>query len=127
MKNYFLDNSAIQFLNEKLKLPSTGREQDWEFELSNASRIHEFLVFYIKNSLTKEQKRALVALLLSTYEDYLQENADIDSSIWKDLELILRSEPEIFREIIDYWSVWGEVEEDNFFILTKRIRNIEYK
>lgn len=37
----FINRDFIAFINDNLKLPATGIEQDWEIELADCSRLSE--------------------------------------------------------------------------------------
>lgn len=73
---WFPTNNSKKFLNFALSLPTTGAEQDWEIEMSNPNRISDFIAFFSETpELSYDQKHALVALILASFEDsYWQGN-----------------------------------------------------
>ncbi|CAN7554267.1 MULTISPECIES: hypothetical protein [unclassified Variovorax] len=60
---------AVAEINRLLKLPATGREQDWEFELADPKRIHEMLNLLVLGNLNDECRSALALLLLASMEE----------------------------------------------------------
>jgi len=120
-----LKKEIIEQLSKELSLPFTGREQDWDIEIANSNRINDFLKFYKDNDLSNDKKVAIMSLMLASYEDFLNErNIEIDDT-WNEIKSVLESERVIFVELIHYWSLDNEVEEDNLFLITPLIRNIK--
>ena len=120
-----LKKEIIEQLSKELSLPFTGREQDWDIEMANSNRINDFLKFYKHNDLSNDKKAAIMSLMLASYEDFLNErNIEIDDK-WNEIKSVLESERVIFVELIHYWSLDNEVEEDNLFRITPLIRNIK--
>lgn len=120
-----LKKEIIEQLSKELLLPYTGIEQDWDIEMANSNRINDFLKFYQQHDLSADKKIALVSLILASYEDFLNENdLEIDDR-WNDVSSILESERVFFVDLINYWSLSNEVEEDNLFRITPLMRNIK--
>jgi hypothetical protein len=70
----YLTKEAIENLNKKLNLPIlTPYSQDWEYEQADSSRVQEFMTYYENSVLTNNEKFALMALIVSSYDDYLSE------------------------------------------------------
>lgn len=119
-----LKKEIIKQLSKELSLPYTGIEQDWDIEMADSNRINDFLEFYHQNDLSTDKKVAVISLVLASYEDFLNENdLEIDNK-WDDIRSILESEKVIFVDLINYWSLGNEVEEDVFRI-TLLMRNIK--
>jgi len=115
--------SVIEKLSKELLLPYTGTEQDWDIEMADPDRINDFLLFYHMNDLSLDERVTVMALILASYEDFLNENnLDIDSK-WNKIKLILKSEKKDFVELIDYWALDNE-QENNIFKITSLIRII---
>lgn len=120
-----LKKEIIEQLSKELSLPFTGIEQDWEIEMADSNRINDFLEFYNQNDLSTDKKVAVISLILASYEDFLNENVlEIDDR-WNEIKFILESERLIFIDLINYWSLSNEVEEDNLFRITPLIRSIK--
>jgi hypothetical protein len=120
-----LKNEIIEQINKMLILPCLGTEQDWDIEMADSNRIDEFVKFYKEGNLCDDKKVAVMSLILSSYDDLLNENnLEIDDK-WNEIKSILKSERKIFIDLIDYWSLNNEVEKDNLFRITPLIRNIK--
>lgn len=120
-----LKKEIIEQLSKELLLPYTGIEQDWDIEMADSNRINDFLKFYQQNDLSVDEKIAVMSLILASYEDFLNENdLEIDNR-WKDVSPILETERVIFVDLINYWSLSNEVEEDNLFRITPLMRKIK--
>ena len=103
-----IKKEAIESLNKKLALPYTGIEQDWELEMADFKRVHEFIYFYKSNSFSYDEKIALMSLILASYDDFLNEK-DLDyEKNWKDIKKLLKSELNTFSELLDYWGLYNE-------------------
>ena len=102
----------------------TGTEQDWDIEMADSGRINDFLKFYQKNELTSDKRVAVMSLILASYEDYLNENHLAIDNKWDEIKLLLQSERRIFADLIDYWSLGNETNEDDFFRITSLIRGL---
>jgi hypothetical protein len=120
-----LKKDTIEQLSKELLLPYTGAEQDWEIEMANSKRINDFLRFYLQNDLSTDKKIAVMSLILASYEDFLNENnLEIDDR-WDEIKSILESQKLIFEDLINYWSLFNEVDEDNLFRISPIMRNIK--
>jgi hypothetical protein len=118
-----LKKEIIEQLSRKLSLPYMGFEQDWDVELADKNRIDEFISYYNENDLSAEMKYATMSIVLASYDDFLNDKElDIDYR-WYEIEIILRSEKGIFRDLIEHWAVDSEIE--NIFRITPLIREIK--
>ena len=118
-----LRKEIIEQLSRKLSLPYMGFEQDWDVELADKNRIDEFISYYNENDLSAEMKYATMSILLASYDDFLNDKElDIDYR-WYEIEIILKSEKGIFRDLIEHWAVDSEIE--NMFRITPLIREIK--
>jgi hypothetical protein len=120
-----LIKEAIESLNKNLSLPSTGMEQDWEIELADLNRIEEFVSFYKNSSLNEEEKKALMSLIVASYDDYLNEKHISNEVFEREIKKLLTIDKYLFTELFDYWSLIGESNPDNYFKITPLIRNIK--
>lgn len=120
-----LIKEAIESLNKNLSLPSTGMEQDWEIELSNSNRIEEFVSFYKNSSLNEGEKKALMSLIVASYDDYLNEKHISNEMFEREIKELLTIDKYLFTELLGYWSLIGESNSENYFKITPLIRNIK--
>lgn len=116
-----LKKETIEKLSKDLSLPYTGVEQDWYLEMANSNRITDFLNFYKQNNLTINEKIALMSLILSSYDDYLNEKNLLIDERWEEIKNNLESEKIIFVELIDYWASNKNSEKNNIFKITPLI------
>jgi len=120
-----LKKEAIESLNEKLSLPATGIEQDWEVELADSNRVHEFISYYKKHPLTSDEKKALMSLILASYDDFLNEKDSNTGQFWNDIRQAIESDYDLLTELLDYWSLPDEDDSENWFKITPLIRKIK--
>jgi hypothetical protein len=118
-----ISSKAIIFLNKELKLITKGDEQDWDLELADSGRIEEFILFYKSTLLDDNEKIALMALILASYDDYLN-NRSHSIVIWNLICEILKPDKLIFGELIKYWSLENITDENDHFNITPYIREI---
>ena len=119
-----LDRKAIESLNSKLSLQITGLEQDWDVELADPKRLGEFISFYQRTALSFDEKKALMSLILASYDELLNKNGISKNELWHEIASLIRSEKELFRELLDYWALKKEIDPENYFKLTPLIRGI---
>ena len=120
-----LKKEIIEQLSKELSLPFTGLEQDWDIEMADSNRINDFLEFYQQNNLSADKKVAMMSLILASYEDFLTENDLIIDDRWEKIRSLLESKKVFFVDLINYWSIWNELDEDNLFEITPLVRNIK--
>ncbi|TJZ60058.1 hypothetical protein FAZ15_14330 [Sphingobacterium olei] len=120
-----LKKEALEQLSKELSLPFTGAEQDWDIEMADSQRINDFLEFYHRRDVSTDNKVAVMSLVLASYEDFLNENDLQTDESWDAINLILESEKAIFIDLINYWSLSNEFEEENIFRITPLIRSIK--
>lgn len=120
---HILKRKAVDLISQKLKLPVTGTEQDWDIELADPTRIDEFITLFKQDSsLDNEQKYTLMALILASYEDALQEGNPLNDT-WEYVKKTLKNDL-TYSDLVEYWSLPTETDEDNFFGLTPFIRSL---
>lgn len=117
-----LKKAILEQLSKKLSLPFTGVEQDWEIEMANSNRIDEFIKFYKENDLSEDMKMATMALILASYDDFLNDKNLTNDDRWNEIKLELNYRKTLFNGLIEYWSMQDEIEE--VFKITPLIREI---
>ena len=120
----FLTKEAIESISQKLSLPFTGVEQDWEVELASSERVNEFVSFYQGTLLSLEEKKALMSLVFASYDDYLNEHEIDKNELWSEIVFLVQSDKDLFKELINYWSLEGETSPENYFKITPLVRGI---
>src|SRR5438876_493 len=73
--------AAIERLTEMLHLPPGG--QDWEIETADAARVGEFLDAYEAGGLDDDERFALMAMIVASYDDRLSESRPRDYLPWQ--------------------------------------------
>jgi len=118
-----LSNDSIEKLTTLLGLSATGQEQDWEVELADPTRIAEFLKVYRNSSLTQDDRKALMALILASADSHIQTGLGVPVE-WEQISALLIEERHIHEETIRYWAREGEDEPDAWFDVTPLIRRL---
>ena len=72
-------DKELMDLSFKLGLPVQGDEpdwdlQDWEWDFADSHRIEDFIKVYNQEAITNNQKTALMALIVESYDVFLHEN-----------------------------------------------------
>jgi hypothetical protein len=117
---------AIQKICQDLGLP-TGDSftQDWAYELSQEFRdeaaLYKYLSTYTKEGYGASEQRLLVKLALDIVNDLLQHEEAVGRRAWDALANVLRVNPGLHRDQVEYWAMSGEPLEDAF-ILTPLVR-----
>jgi hypothetical protein len=112
--------TSMDLLTDRLSLPATGHEQDWDVELADPDRLKEFLETYYDPSLTADDRSALAALLLASVDRYLMNRDELPAE-WGHICELLRRDKRLHRELIQYWND-EESEPENAFRLTPHLR-----
>ena len=125
-KMWFPTERAKLFLNKALKLPVSGKEQDWEIELSNPDRIKDFLEFYHHyfEEFSEDIKQALMALILSSFEDSKWEGT-FDKYLWGKNEIIIDLEFNLFKDILEMWR--NKNSNEDGFAISSLVENILFR
>lgn len=104
-------------------MPYKGTEQDWDIELADYKRVSEFISYYKKNDLSDKLKYATMSIILVSYDDFLNFKELERDFKWYEIKEILKSEKEIFCDLIEYWAVDSEIQ--NLFKITPLIREVK--
>ncbi|GJL98329.1 MAG: hypothetical protein DHS20C07_00090 [Methyloligella sp.] len=121
----FQAEKAIKFLNEKLKLPVTGVEQDWDLELSDSDRLVEFLSFYENQRLDADTKFALMSLIIASYENVESDTNYIENNnnpLWERICAILQNDKKIHEHTIHSWCYWDYENREDASLVSSKMR-----
>lgn len=119
----YITKEAVESLIKKLNLPGLDAySQDWEFEAADPLRVDEFISSYENNTLNKEEKFALMALIISSFNDAL-EKGKANNQSWNKIRNYLINEYYIHKNTILYWALDDENIEDCFAV-TQFMRDI---
>jgi len=120
----YLKKEAIENLNKKLVLPDLGPySQDWEYELADSSKLIEFVTYYDKSILTIDEKFALMALIISSLDDYLSEGK-LSDHLCDKVKYLLHKDFEIHKNKIIYWALEEVNVLEDCFAVTPFMREI---
>lgn len=97
-----LTSKAIKRLNTLLNLPYIDGMQDWDIELANSNRVQEFCDVYEREDLDSAEKQALMALIIASYDDYLEERTN-DVVLWNKIAALLKKDFELHKSTLLYW------------------------
>ncbi|WP_042473874.1 hypothetical protein [Bacillus ndiopicus] len=122
----YVTKSAIEGLVKKVKLPAPDEfSQDWEYEVADSSRITEFLYAYENIELNKDEKFALMIIIISSLNDAIVEGKAEESSVSL-IRYHLLQDNSIHKNTIYYWSMLDEDDLENCHAATSFIREITY-
>ncbi|WP_020620884.1 hypothetical protein [Paenibacillus daejeonensis] len=122
----YVTKHAIEGLVEKINLPAPDEySQDWEYEVSDSSRLSELLSAYENIDLSTEEKFALMIVIISSFNDAIIENLTDDRSASLIKSLLLQ-DISIHRHTIRYWAMMEENDLENCHAVTPFIREIAY-
>ena len=123
----YVTKSAIEGLVKKVNLPAPDEfSQDWEYEVSDSSRITEFLYAYENIELNKDEKFALMIIIISSFNDAMVEGkAEENSAIL--IRYHLLQDNSIHKNTIYYWSMLDEDDLENCHAVTSFMREIAKK
>ena len=97
--------------------------QDWQYEVADAARVEEFLIYYENNCLSLNEKITLMELILESYNDYVTGNSE-NPVVSERLCQVLQKESKLFSNTIEYWSCGNDDLEDCFAI-TPLVRKVK--
>ncbi|MBK7033701.1 MAG: hypothetical protein IPH49_10655 [Ignavibacteria bacterium] len=118
----FVRKETVKQLSREMSLPYKGNEQDWDIELADKNRVDEFISFYNDNDLSNDMKYAAMSTILALH-DYLLDDTEIDRDYrWYEIERMLKSEKQLFSDLIEYWAVETEIED--VFRITPLVREV---
>ncbi len=123
-----MDNTYHNIVNnlaKNLNLPALGPyDQDWEYVVSDSSKIEEFIAYYENKTSIKWEKQILMAIIISSFDDSICDNS-FNKELWSKTESILFREFEIHKEELEYWANYEEyIELEDCFSITPYIRGI---
>ena len=94
---------AMATLNQALRLPATGREQDWDIELADPDRVDEFAAYLENHTSSEGEKHALMALILGSLED-LSNREEVSTELCDRIKRLLRADPGLYADLVKQWG-----------------------
>lgn len=111
-----IKKEAIEYINRLLALPSSGTEQDWCIEMADSSRINEFISIIRNNVLSNDEKNAVMALILASYDDFLSSQEDNNHAVWLEVSVVIEKDDALYLGLLKYWALEGKDQDDTFNI-----------
>lgn len=111
-------------LSNRLGLYWEQSMQDWEFTVSDSSRISEFLKVYQTELNDDDDKFTLMGLIVSSFDNGISEADNQMKDLWRVCEIILENECFLHFSTIKYWSLLEEKNIENVFSITPFMREI---
>jgi hypothetical protein len=93
---------AVRAINALFCLPAHGKEQDWEIELADGTRIPEFLSALSRERLDLECRSALALLALHSFT--YPEPAVVTSEMVASARWTIQRDGEVRDRMLSYWS-----------------------
>jgi hypothetical protein len=114
-----VNKDALRRICADLGLPSgDAYTQDWAYELKedyrNEAAFDRYLAAYSTASYGDAERLLLVQLTLDIANDLLGQNATVGRNAWNRLVKVLRENPALHRDQVEYWALLGEPIEDAF-------------
>lgn len=126
--NYkYLSNQAIDILAEKYNLEKPDAfSQDWILEVCDTSRVEEWIKSYEKTGNNNDEKFALMALILCSFNEALDDD-QFSEQAWNRIASLLIRDSFIQQHWIHYWCSWDHSDNDleDAFALTPRMRELK--
>ena len=102
--------------------------QDWPLEVADASRVGEFLELFGSETLSPEEKFALMSLVICSFDEL---EGEVDPG-WQKIRTLLIADAKLFASLIVYWSclseskpgTWHFEPEEHCFHLTSKMRGV---
>ncbi len=113
---YIPNQSIRKTLATKLNLEFNESSQDWEYEVSDPSRIQEFIDEYDKTETSDRERESLMEIILDSANDLLLYKGyqEFDKFIsW--INNRLERNQEIHQATMNYWN-------DNDFEISNRLK-----
>ncbi|WP_341278992.1 hypothetical protein [Paenibacillus sp. FSL H8-0537] len=117
-------------LIEKFDLSDT-HHIDWEYIVADHTKLQEFIQSYKSFNWNIDEKYALMAIIVASYDDELQVCKE-EETMWDEIRSILITDLEIHIDTIIYWSLKEtdltpeEIEEDGYLITKRMIEVYEF-
>ena len=116
-----LTAGAIEKLNMLLDLPYMDWMQDWDIQLADSNRIQEFCDTYERENLDSNEKQALMALIIASYNNYLEERGN-EVFLWNKIAALLRQDFDLHKSTLLYWMCDDNKEVIGGFAVTPLIK-----
>lgn len=114
---------SIDKLSQRLNLATDPYMQDWEVELADGTRASEFVAAYDAADLDDDDRFALMALVIASVDDAIDQGFDI-AKTWSRVVQLLRRDGRLHASTMKYWSCGDDPDPDHQFSVTPFIRPV---
>lgn len=99
------DEHARRSLAAKLGMEYNKGMQDWEYEVSDCSRLPEILMEYDRSETTVKEKQSLMEIILDSMNDLLEDGRteEFESNFNKVKERLIMND-KIHAGTLQYWT-----------------------
>jgi hypothetical protein len=98
-------------------------EHDWDLLWANANRVEELLGLYEQESLDSDERHTLMQLLISSYDDRLNERG-LEPELEHRLVKLLKQEVQLHIDTLEYWGLLQEPNPQGGWAVTPLIRKV---
>lgn len=110
--SYAIEPAATHSIDQMLGFDTDPYIQDWDIERADGSKLDEWLALAREASLNTQEKRAFFALIVASYDEFLDQNFGIEEHQATDnwISEQIQNHKGSFRDIIEYWKRYGSGE-----------------
>ena len=125
VRKYLTSQSIASICSRFAITPPDEFSQDWELEYCDPERTGEWVAAYESATLDEDEKFALMALILSSLDEAIDDGQQIDA-LWIRIAKLLSSDRHIHQHHIHYWCNWSAPEDEGNegFGITHLIRSL---
>ena len=110
--------AAWASLAARFGLPFDGSEQDWPWQVADASRFDEFIAA-AADDLATDERHELMEILVQCVDDLLMPPSEAGEAAWARIEPLLRANAGLHASTIAYWACPGSALEDAFAVAAR--------
>jgi hypothetical protein len=112
-------------LAARLNLHIDPFDQDWEWQIADASRFHDWIAIYKDNALSDDERYSLMEILIQCVEDICNGDKPVEQFLeWQAVEALLLANGQLHASTIYYWSVFGHDDPDEQFRVSAPMRRV---
>jgi hypothetical protein len=123
VKDRWVTRDSASRLASVLGLPSHPDLQDWEHQCADPHRLGEFLDLYERGGLSDDDRFALMALIVSSFDDWIRAGGT-DYPVLQRVRRHLVADLSLHERTIHYWCLFEESDLDDVFHATPFMREI---
>lgn len=118
----FLTADSIEYLDALLQIDKERYDQDWEIEIAAPERLREFLDAYDNQTRNDNDRFALMALIVCSFED--STICGVNEDVWRGIRERLLDRFRLHQYTIMYWCCVEETDPENVWTITPLMRGV---